>query len=170
MCVYVLQRDRDSKMSMLRPYSDEVGVLEEEIMQRKAKIVQVAYFKKFIQRKFETCRWKDGFDCAWFIMQLREEIAAFNEAKERVKPEVLEAEAKVKELQQNLDNLNSLQSNLRKARQAMKEKAQEMTKNVRNLIKFFFSLIFLSIISCDVVYSQLSKGVFLCCLVLGVPA
>lgn len=94
---------RDSKMSMLRPYSDDVSLLEEEIKQREAKIVQ-----------------------------LREEIAAFNEAKKRVKPQVLEAEAKVKELQQNLDNLNSLQSNLRKARQAMKEKAQEMTKNVSN--------------------------------------
>lgn len=43
MCVYLLQCDRDSKLSMLRPYSDEVGVLEEDSMQRDTKIVQVTF-------------------------------------------------------------------------------------------------------------------------------
>ncbi|KAL2904714.1 Kinetochore protein NUF2-like protein [Bienertia sinuspersici] len=94
---------KDSKLSMLRPYAEELGVLEDERKQREAK-----------------------------ILQLREEIVALNDAREREKPLVLEAEAKVKELQQTLDNLNSLQSNLRKERQAMKEKAQEMTNNVSN--------------------------------------
>lgn len=66
-------------------------------------------------------------------MQFKEEIAALNEAREREKPLVLEAEAKVKEKQQTLDDLNSFQLNLRKERQVMKEKAQEMQSNVRTL-------------------------------------
>lgn len=92
---------KDSKMGMLRPYAEELGVVEEERKQRESK-----------------------------ISRLREELAALKEAREREKPLVHEAEAKVKELQQNLDNLNSLQLNLRKERQAMKEKAEELENNV----------------------------------------
>ena len=66
---------------------------------------------------------------------MKEEIAGLNEARERERPLVLEAEAKVKELRQTIDNLNSLQSNLRKERQSMKDKAQEMNANVR-LVRF----------------------------------
>lgn len=92
---------KDSKLSMLRPYAEELSVLEEERKQREAK-----------------------------NLQFKEEIAALNEAREREKPLVLEAEAKVKEKQQTLDDLNSFQLNLRKERQVMKEKAQEMQSNV----------------------------------------
>ncbi|CAO2823346.1 unnamed protein product [Amaranthus hypochondriacus] len=95
---------KDSKLGMLRPYAEELGVLEDERKQR------------------ETT-----------ILQLKEEIAVFKEAREREKPQALEVEAKVKELQEKLDNLNSLQLNLKKERQAMKEKAQEMENSVRKL-------------------------------------
>lgn len=93
---------KDSKLGMLKPFAEELNVLEEERKQREDK-----------------------------ISLLGEEIAAFNEAREREKPLVLEAEAKVKELQQNLDNLNSYQLILRKERQAMKEKAEELENTVK---------------------------------------
>lgn len=72
-------------------------------------------------------------------MQLRKESAALNEARDKEKPLVQEAEAKVKELQQKLDNLNSLQFNLRKEHKAMKEKTEELENNVRTflLVSFF---------------------------------
>lgn len=92
---------KDTKLSMLRPYGEELDALDE-------------------QRKEMEAR----------ITQLKEEIAGLNETRERERPLVLEAEAKVKELRQTIDNLNSLQSNLRKERQSMKDKAQEMSANV----------------------------------------
>ncbi|KAK9705359.1 hypothetical protein RND81_07G051000 [Saponaria officinalis] len=92
---------RDSKLSMLSSYGDQLDLLEEQRKQKESK-----------------------------LLQLREEIDAIKEAKEREKPLVLEAEAKVKELRQAIDNFNSLQSNLRKERNQMKEKAQELTNNV----------------------------------------
>ncbi|KAK9705358.1 hypothetical protein RND81_07G051000 [Saponaria officinalis] len=86
---------------MLSSYGDQLDLLEEQRKQKESK-----------------------------LLQLREEIDAIKEAKEREKPLVLEAEAKVKELRQAIDNFNSLQSNLRKERNQMKEKAQELTNNV----------------------------------------
>ncbi|KAH9607982.1 hypothetical protein KSS87_016731 [Heliosperma pusillum] len=75
----------------------------------------------------------DDIGMAWFNglgIPLKEEIEAIKAVKEMEKPLVLEAEAKVKELRQAIDNLNSLQSNMRKERQSMKEKAQELANNV----------------------------------------
>ncbi|KNA03993.1 hypothetical protein SOVF_203770 [Spinacia oleracea] len=92
---------KESKFSMITPYAEELGILEEECKQREAK-----------------------------ILQLRKESAALNEARDKEKPLVQEAEAKVKELQQKLDNLNSLQFNLRKEHKAMKEKTEELENNV----------------------------------------
>lgn len=79
-------------------------------------------------------------------MQLKEEIAVFKEAREREKPQALEVEAKVKELQEKLDNLNSLQLNLKKERQAMKEKAQEMENSVRSVTLLLSYILFYVIV------------------------
>ncbi|XP_074269458.1 kinetochore protein NUF2 homolog isoform X2 [Silene latifolia] len=92
---------RDSKLSMLCSYGDQINLLEEERKQKESQ-----------------------------ILQLKEENEAIKAVKERERPVVLEVEAKVKELRQAIDNLNSLQSNLRKERQAIKGKAQELTNNV----------------------------------------
>lgn len=41
LCILFCQWDRDSKLSMLRPYAEELSVLEEERKQREAKNLQV---------------------------------------------------------------------------------------------------------------------------------
>ena len=62
------------------------------------------------------------------------EIAEYNEARERELPLVQEADAKVKELRQTIQDLNKHQVSQRTSIKKLKEKIEEQEKKVRILM------------------------------------
>ncbi|KAK4860405.1 hypothetical protein QYF36_023101 [Acer negundo] len=90
---------KDTKMNLLRPIAEDLTDLDEQ------------------RKEWETK-----------ISKLNAEIAEYNEARERELPLVQEADAKVKELRQTIQDLNKHQVSQRTSIKKLKEKIEEQEK------------------------------------------
>ncbi|KAI4341999.1 hypothetical protein MLD38_026663 [Melastoma candidum] len=92
---------KNNKMDLLRPMVEELNLLDEQ-----------------------RSEWENK------IAQLNGEIAVHNEAREKEMPLVQEVDAKVKELQQTISELNNNQMSLRAVYRKLKEKVGDMDEKI----------------------------------------
>lgn len=92
---------KDTKMNLLKPIVEDLSLLDEQREELEAR-----------------------------ISQLNAEIAEFNEAREREIPCVQEVDAKVKDLRQTIQGLNSHQMSLKATFRSKKEKVKEIDEKI----------------------------------------
>ncbi|XVF30594.1 hypothetical protein REPUB_Repub16aG0071600 [Reevesia pubescens] len=95
-CLY-----KDTKMNLLRPIAEDLGLLDEQRKEWEAK-----------------------------ISQLNAEIAGYSEARERELPLVQEVDSKVKELRDTIAGLNANQMSLRTSFRNLKDKTGQMDEKI----------------------------------------
>lgn len=109
-------------MNLLKPIVEDLSLLDEQREELEARISQVSLIG------IRLILWCNFTDLS--MLQLNAELAEFNEAREREIPCVQEVDAKVKDLRQTIQGLNSHQMSLKATFRSKKEKVKEIDEKV----------------------------------------